>query len=348
MGVQLFNLLNSSIFQVVAVIWFIILIIWREKWVAVLERTIKLIRKPIIFRKDSQPDNVPTYPREFFEDSANSFRYALTKPLSSVTDTLHRWLGNMMKLLYDPEHPFRTVGYIVLLICFLLLIYSDAVAVANTLFVLGLLSEILPFLSNFDIAIFAGSLIALILGFAFLFETMSGKSEFTAMSEREPRVRKAMFAMAAFICLLSITSLVAWGLARLDVVENLNSTFLDRFVTFVVVFVVPFNSALAAAMIFNEAIRGSVLVFAVVGYIVEGVLHVVNFILTLLSSLLPFVFDVLYRLIHVLIDIIVWIITTPILAVFWPFMTLIKMITDNAPEESTTKHKPEEIKQRSK
>ncbi len=337
MGEQLYNIINSSTFQIVAVIWFIILVLWKDKWLGVLIRTVNLIKKPTVFTRDEHPENVPTYPRAFLEEVSTSFRGTLTQPLINVARTFHIWLSNVFNLVYDQQHPFRTIGYVVLFACFGMLVYSDAVAIANTLYVLNISTDINPLLTNFDFAVFAGSLIALILGLAFLFETMSNNSEFTPMSEREPRIRKALFALALLISLLSIISLVAWGLARINIVENLGNTFLDRFVNIVVLFVIPLNSALTAAMIFNEAIRGLVFLVAVFGYVVEGILHVLNFALTLLSSLLPFIVDVLYRLLHIVVDIIVWIVTTPIFALFLPFMAIYKLVADNTDSLQQTK-----------
>lgn len=329
MGEQLYNIVNSTTFQVVAVIWFVILVLWKEKWSGVLTRTINLIKKPTVFTKDVNPENVPTYPRAFLEEVSISFRDTLTQPLMNVTKNFHTWLSGVFGLVYDHQHPFRTIGYLILFVCFGMLIYSDAVAIANTLFILNISTDINPLLTNFDFAVFAGSLIALILGLAFLFETMSNNSEFTPMSQREPRIRKALFALALLISLLSIISLIAWGLARIDTVEGLNNNLLDRFVNIVVLFVIPLNSALTAAMIFNEAIRGLVFVFVFFSYIIEGLLYVLNFVLTLLSSLLPFVVDMLYRLLHVVIDIVVWIVTTPIFAIFLPFVAIYKLVADN-------------------
>ena len=326
MGQQLYNLVNSGAFWVLVVIWFIILVVWRDRWLGVLTRSTNLISKPVIFTHDPNPENVKTYPRSFFEETARAFRNTLTEPFNQIIKTLHDGLAGLVKIIYNPEHPFRTIGYILLLILFCLLVYSDAVAVANTLLVLNLSTAIPPFLNSFDLAVFSGSLIALILGFAFLFETMSNNSEFTPMSDREPRIRKFMFAYSLFICLLSITSLVAWGLARFSVVENQQSSMIDNFVTFVVVFVVPFNSALAAALIFNEAIRGIVVLIAGIGYGIEGLLYILNWLLNILGSLVPFLFDLIYRIIHILVDVFLWIITTPVLALFLPFVAIYKLV----------------------
>lgn len=341
MGEFIYNLLNSKVFQIIVIIWFIILVIWKDKWSAVLTRSINIVKKPLIFKKDPNLDNVPTYPREFLEDSAISFRNALTQPLVSTIKVLHTWLGNLVKTFYDPKHPFRTIGYILLLGFFLLLVYSDAVAIANTLYVLQLSTQIPPLLANFDIAVFAGSLIALILGFAFLFESSSTNSEFTSMSDREPKIRRAYLALAVLVSLLAVVSLAAWGLARFAKIENANNTSLDQFVQFVMVFVVPLNSALVAAMIFNEAIRGLVTVIAGLGYTIEGILYAINHILNLLGSLLPYLFDIFYRITHIVIDILIWIITTPIFALFWPFQKAYELIAGpESGEETTNKTTP--------
>lgn len=326
MGPLLYNLFNSTVFQIVAVIWFIILVIWKEKWMGVLTRTVNILRKPLIFRKDPNPENVLLYPRALLEDSSISFRSALTQPLISLIQALHAWLGSLVKIVHDPKHPYRTIGSILLLGLFLLLVYADAVAIANTLYVLQISAQIPSFLANFDIAVFAGSLVALILGFGFALEALSTDSVFTAISDRDPKTRRVYFALALLVCVLSVVSVAAWGLGRFVVIQNIHNTFLDQFIVFVEVFVVPLNSALAAAMIFTEFFRGLVTVIAGLGFLIEGILYVLNFLLTLLSSLLPFLFDILYRIVHIALDVLFWIITTPIFALFWPFQKIYEML----------------------
>lgn len=348
MGEQLYNIINSSTFQIVAVIWFIVLVLWKDKWLGVLTRTVNLIKKPTVFTKDEHPENVQTYPRALLEEVSTSIRNTLTQPLINVAKAVHAWLSGVFNLIYNHQHPFRTIGYMILFACFGMLVYSDAVAIANTLYVLNISTDINPLLTNFDFAVFAGSLIALILGLAFLFETMSNNSEFTPMSDREPRIRKALFALALLISLLSIISLVAWGLARIDIVEGLDSTFLNRFVNIVVLFVIPLNSALTASMVFNEAIRGLVFVVVVIGFIIEGILYILNFALTLLSSLLPFVVDILYRLLHIVADIVIWIVTTPIFALFLPFMAIYKLVSDNSDSQQKQMSEKETTTKKSK
>ncbi len=344
MGEQLYNLINSQVFQIVAVIWLIILIVWKEKWSAVLGRTVNLLKKPLVFRKDPHPENVPLYPRELLEDSSNSFRKALTEPLVGVIRVLHGWLSNIVKTVHNPNHPRRTLGSIFFFAAFLLLVYADAVAIANTLYVLQISTSIPPLLAYFDIAVFAGSLLALILGFAFVLEARSSDSEITSISDRDPNTKRSYVALALLVSVLSVISLVAWGLARFVDIEAINNTFLDRFVTFVQVFIVPLNSAFAAAMIFTEFFRGLSVILAGLGYIIEGILYVINYLLTLLSSLLPFLFDILYRIIHILVDILQWIITTPILAVFWPFQKIYESLS-KSDEDTEDKQKKNKVGQ---
>lgn len=317
----LYNLLNSQSFWVVLAVWLFICIAWTERWTAVLQRLGKLVVKPVVFRQDAFPDNVPFYPRAFFEDSANGFRNTLRQPLSDLIQVVSKWFRNLANLIYDKDHPFRTLGYLLLLICFLFFILADSIAVANTLVVLDLWAGELPeLLGRFDVAVFGGSLLALIIGMALVFEIRTSKSEFSLWSERDARTKQLALGIAFLVTLLSLLTLIAWALFRLIELGRLQSNdFLDGLLNWVLFGLVPINSALAAAITFLESLRGFLAIIILLGWVLIAVLYIANYLVTILGSIIPFIFDVIYRLIYIVIDVLQWIITTPIQAIVWPF-----------------------------
>lgn len=316
-----YNLLNSQAFWVVMAVWLIICIAWTERWRPVFERLGRLVIKPVIFREDPEPDNVPFYPRKFLEDAANGFRDTLKQPFTDLIKVVSRWFSNLTGLIYSKDHPFRTLGYLILLACFLFFVLADAIAVANTLVVLDLWAGELPeILGRFDLAVFGGSLLALIIGMALVFEIRSSSSEFSPWSERDKQTRALAQGVAFLVTLLSLLTLIAWALFRLIELGRLESSpFLDGLLNWVLFGLVPINSALAAAITFLEAIRGILVLFVVVGWALIGVLYIVNYLATILGSILPFFVDILYRIIYIVIDLLQWIVSTPIQAIFLPF-----------------------------
>ncbi|MBE0683142.1 MAG: hypothetical protein IH589_14625 [Anaerolineales bacterium] len=334
-----YNLFNSQAFWVVMAVWAFICIAWTERWKPVLERLGRLVIKPLIFKKDANPDNVPFYPRSFLEDSANGLRDTLKQPFTDLIRVVSGWFSNLANIIYSKDHPFRTLGYLLLLACFLFFVLADSIAVANTLVVLDLWSGTLPeLLGRFDIAVFGGSLLALIIGMALVFEIRSNKSEFSQWSERDDRTKALALGVALLVTLLSLITLIAWALFRLIELGQLNSSpFLDGILNWVLFGLVPINSALAAAITFLEALRGLLVVVVLLGWIIIAVLYLVNYVVTILGSVVPFLFDILYRLVYIAIDISQWLISTPIQAVVWPFQKIGDVFTSSPPNVSGKK-----------
>jgi len=332
-----YNLLNSEAFWVVIAVWIFVCIAWTERWKPVLDRLGKLVVKPVIFKTDPNPENVPFYPRDFIEDSANGFRNTLRQPLTDLIRVVSNWFEHLANLIYSKDHPFRTLGYLLLLVCFLFFVLADAIAVANTLVVLDLWSGTLPeLLGRFDIAVFGGSLLALIIGMALVFETRSDTSEFTQWSERDKQTKSLALGVAFLVTLLSLITLIAWALFRLIELQRLDSSpFLDGLLNWVLFGLVPINSALAAAITFLEAIRGFLCIVIILGWIIIGVLYLANYAVTILGSVIPFFFDIAYRLIYVSMDILQWLISTPVQAIVWPFKKIGEVFSSSSQETLT-------------
>lgn len=332
-----YNLLNSQAFWVVVAVWVFICIAWTERSKPVLERLGRLVIKPIIFRNDPNPDNVPFYPRAFLEDSANGLRNTLKQPFTDLIRVVSNWFRQLAGLIYDKEHPFRTLGYMLLLLCFMFFVLADSISVANTLVVLDLWSGTLPeLLGRFDIAVFGGSLLALIIGMALVFEIRSDKSEFSQWSERDNRTKSLALGIAFLVTLLSLITLIAWALFRLIELGRLNSSeFLDGILNWVLFGLVPINSALAAAITFLEALRGVLGILVLIGWALIGILYLVNYIATIFGSLLPFFFDVVYRIIYIVMDILQWVISTPVQAIILPFKRIGEVFSDSSRDYSS-------------
>lgn len=341
MAELIYNLLNSQAFWVVAVVWVVICIASIERWKPLIERLGRLVIMPVIFKEAPEPKDlepVPFYPRKFMEDSANGFRNMLTQPFTNIIIAVSGWLSRLGTLIYSREHPFRTLGYLMLFTCFLFFVLSDAIAVANTLVVLDLWAGTLPeILGRFDLAVFGGSLLALIIGMALVFEIRSLSSEFTSWSNRDKQTKALAYGIALLVTFLSLLTLVAWALFRLIELGRVDSTpFLDGLLNWVLFGLVPINSALAAAIIFLEALRGLFVIFIFTGWIIVGIFYVANYLATILGSILPFLVDVVYRLAYIVIDLFLWFISTPIQTVLSPFRSIFKSMTTQSESEKKT------------
>lgn len=324
-----YNLLNSEVFWVVVAVWLFVCIAWVERWRLLLERLGRLVMKPIIFKTDPNPDNIPFYPRGFMEDAANGLRNKLRQPFTDVIKVVRQFVSKLITLIYSEEHPYRTFGHLLLLACCLLFVLADVIAVANTLFVLDLWQGKMPeLLGRFDLAVFGGSLAALIIGIAIVFEIRSTVSELTRWSERDKQTRSLALGISLLVTVLSFITLVAWALFRLIALHIMSSSpFLDGLLNWVLFGLVPINSALAAAITFLEATRGILVIVVLVGWIVIVILYLADYGATILGSIGPLAFDIVYRLIYISVDVLQWFISTPVHVIILPFRLIAKMLT---------------------
>lgn len=334
----LYNLLNSEAFWVIVAIWLFVCVVWIARWKMLLERIGKLVMKPIIFKTDSDPDNVPFYPRTLFEDVSNGLRDKLRQPFTDIIRVVREFVIKMKSMIFSEEHPFRTLGYFLLLAMFIFLVLADAIAVANTLFVLGLWQGEMPeLLTRFDIAVFGGSLAALIIGLAIVLEIRSDVSEFTYWSERSEHVRSLVMGASLLVTVLSFTTLIAWALFRMIELHIISSTpILNGILYWVLLGLVPINSAIAAAIVFFDAFRGVVVVGVLVGWVMIGILYLLDYAATIFGSVGPFFFDIAYRIIYLIIDILQWFFTTPVHAIVLPFKLIARIFA--GPQSGGSSH----------
>jgi len=334
----IYNLLSSTAFWVVIAVWFFICIAWVERWRPVVDRLGKLFLKPVIFSEDPNPENVPFYPRKFMEDTANGFRDTLKRPFADLIKAFSGWISSLINVIHNKEHPFRTFGFFLFLASFLFFVLADAIAIANTLAVIGITFGAIPeILTRFDIAVFGGSLLALIIGIVLVFEIRSEESEFSNYSAKGERTKSLALGIALLVAFLSFLTLIAWALFRLIAIGEMDSNpILNGILNWVLYGLVPINSALAAAITFPEAMKGIAVVGILFGWLIAGILYLLDYAATILGSIGPFFVDIFYRLLYIIIDILQWLITTPIQAVLLPFR-MIAIVFGGGNEKSSGK-----------
>lgn len=315
----LYNFLASDAGPIVLVAWLFIAVFWIERWRAVFSRAITLIKEPIIFKKDHELD-IPLYPRTFFSESANSFRDTLLDPFSRIAKAISNAGRFVLNIAYDENHKVRVFGYLMFLTFFILFVLADAIAVANTLFVMGYWSGDVPeLLGRFDLAVFGGSLLALIASLELvIFELQGHTSVLTNYADRGEREKKLALAMSFIVLVLSVFTLIVWALARLIETNQISSTpFLNGIVQWTLYGIVPINSAFAAGVVFLQAIYGVLLIVSAILFILVILAYILNYLAKLIGSIFPYLFDVLYRLIYIVLDILFWFVFTPVFVVRW-------------------------------
>lgn len=313
----LYDLTQSPFFPILVAIWILIDVVWIGRWKALLDRLGKLITKPIIFAKDPKPTEPPLYPREMLEQLAqvassrerqkdagqgsrsNADQKDGKKPRTS-------FLAALRDSAFDPEHPLRTLGSILFLVFFILFLTADAISVAQTLRVMGLLGEevLSGLFERFDLAVLGGALLSAVVG-VWVFAELLGFSDFIDVERLSPEQKGFLKGLSMLVTVLSVVVLIAFAVQRLVAIGSLQSDpTLDVVLSFILYGLVPLNSALAAAICFPWAGRGLIVVLLILAFIVIGILPVIAFLV-----------DILWRLGYIVLDISIWALFTPLMAI---------------------------------
>jgi hypothetical protein len=312
------SILNSGLFiQIAAAVWLLICIADKEARNALRVRLSTLVAKPLIFEKDPEPESYPFYARNLIERTAVVFREAFTLPLHSVISQFQEWIKIQTSLVYNPKSPKRIVGYFLYLVFFLLFVWADAIAIANSMASLNILSvkQLPQYLTYFEVAVFMGSLGSVIVAGQILMEIQSERSVLSNWDEQSLLWKGIARIIAGFLIVLAILVVISLGLQRLALLVNLAPevvTSVTAMGNFALVVFVPVNNILGAMLLFYEALLGIFVVMVVLQIPLLWVMYVVNILTTALGVMLPYIFDVVYRVTLIIFDLFFYILLTPI------------------------------------
>lgn len=313
----LYDFAQSPFFPILLVIWIAIDVFWAKRWKALFERLGKLITKPWVFAKDPEPKVPPLYPREMLEQLAQvsssrdrksdegrtSKSSAESKDSKKPSQNSGNFLGSLRDRIFDSEHPFRTVGYIIFLAAFVFFLIADAISVAQTLRVMGLITETLTGLfERFDYAVLGGALLSAIIGVWVYMEAL-GESHIINLDILNDAQRRFLRGLSLFVSVNSIIVMVAFAVERLIAIGTLETSgTLNIILSAILYGLVPINSALAAAICFPWASNGVMVLLFIIGFIVIGILPVIAFLA-----------DIVWRIAYVILDIAAWFLFTPLM-----------------------------------
>ena len=323
----LYNIINWQYFGIFAIIWIVVDLVWIGRWRALIGRLGKLITKPVIFEKDKEPDQRPVYPRKFLEQLAlNSRREpkadagAKTGAESKPANALSEWADALRIRGFDPKNPIRSLGYAISLILFVFFLIADAITVAATLDLMGVISfaSLPPLFQRLELAILGGALLSTVVGIWMLIE-MSGKGELINAEDLTPAQTKIYKLFAVVVTLFAGAVMVALAVQRLVSLGDLEaSPTTSLILSFVLYGLLAINNSLAAALTFQPAASG----FIVIAYL----------LVLLIIGLLPvfaFLADVVWRVAYVLIDIVAWALFTPLIAIPYGIGKVFGLIDDS-------------------
>ena len=308
----LYDLYNWQYFGILAIIWIVIDLVWVKRWQLLIGRLGKLITKPVIFKRDKEPHEPPLYPREFLEQLAlNSRREtkADADPKANAEskrdEPLTKWINAQRDLVFNAESPLRSLGYVISLAFFVFFLIADAIVVAATLVLMGVISpDLPPVLQRLELAILGGAILSTVVGVWMLVE-MSGRGELVntdTLTEAQKRIFKLFAATATLFAVVVMVALAVQRLISLGYLQSSPTS--DLILSFVLYGLLAINNSLSAALTFQPAASGLIVVIYLLVTLAIGILPV-----------LAFLADIVWRGVYILIDVAMWAVFTPIIAI---------------------------------
>ena len=324
----LYNLLNWQYFGILAITWAIIDLVWVSRWTGLIKRIGTLISKPWVFAKDKEPNVPPLYPRTFLEQLA-LYSTSDSKPEGdSKTDpkrdpkagsepkqqgTLQKWANAQREHVFDANNPIRSIGYVIALAFFVFFLIADAITIANTMVLLGLIDPNLPaLLQRLDLAILGGALLSAIVGVWMLIEMSGKRGDLIHIERLEPEQKRIYKIVALITTIFAVAVMFALAIQRLISLGSLQATpTMDLVLSFILYGLLAINNSLAAALTFSAAASGLIVVI----FLLIGILPVAAFLL-----------DIAWRIVYIAVDIVAWALFTPIIAIPYGFGKLFGLI----------------------
>lgn len=302
-----YDLFHWQYFGILAVIWLVIDLAWVARWTHLIERIGALLKKPLIFEHDEESDKPPLYPRRPLEQLArigrrdhNTAAQVSASSLPEDEDPFTRFIDSQRNLLFDHQKPLRSVGYVIALVLFIFFLIADAITIANTLVLMGVISaDLPPILQRLDLAILGGAVLTAVVGVWMLIE-MSGTGDLINADLNDAQ-KKIFKVFSVTVTLFAIAVMLALAVQRLISLGFLDSSpTMSIILSFVLYGILAINNSLSAALIFQPAVSG---------------LIVVIYLLVIIIPVLAFFIDLIGRFLYIVIDMVMWLVFTPFIAI---------------------------------
>lgn len=270
--------------------WFVIAISQSTPRQKLLSNTIALISEPIIF-KHSKNKKIPFYPRKLFEQ------------LAQTTKESYERL-NDSSFFKNPKHldaqstssDFSTFGKIVILAVFILLLWADAIAAANTLQIYGLLNPLPSWLSQYWLSLSSGSLVSTIIG-AWTIANLKKKA---GLKNPISKV-VSYFLVTSGLCLAFVFSIARY--AELGFIPNTTAIFAPQIELLIINLLIPVNISLAIAILFPLIFESISAINGLLSLAIKSILYALSISYLLIFSLLIIIYDLIYRLLMIYLDV---------------------------------------------
>ena len=248
---------------IVFIIWCFIALIQQTKRDEVREKLSGLLSNPVI---NATGKDGAIYSRDELKKISDKVSNVMVEPIENWLNKQREIINKQFNLLYSGEINYlKLFIYVVFLVLFICFLWGDGIAIANTLELIGLISYVPSWLTQYEIAIMFGSLIPIIVG-GFIISNLSERNLGEDKDENQKSLRKIL---SIVIIVLGLIALISLGIARYQTINRINisnetNKFIESFIIDpVYTILIPLNSALAAFLIHSEFFLGLQVLFLV-------------------------------------------------------------------------------------
>jgi hypothetical protein len=310
------NLLNSQWFYIIAGIWALASIANKKERDLLTDRLGDIISKPPIFEVDENPNSVPFYPRQAFEQISKAVASALVRIPKEINTALLKLIDIQFTYVVNPERRWKVLGYAIHFLFFFFFVWADGIAIINALDALGLIGGIIweP-LTRYELAVAFGSFFAIIVAAMVARELYSEKSDLSDWDEQKGFWKQIAKGLTLILIVSGLIVVVALGLGRYEGLGLVPLEWVETIRTFVnstTLILVPLNTVLATLLIYHEAIKAILLVFVIVEYLIVFFVKIWEYIAEILAGMGPFTVDVVYKFMLGIVLIVFFFLLTPL------------------------------------
>jgi hypothetical protein len=280
--------------------WLLIAIANKHQRELLIEKSVILLEKPIIFKKD-ETSPITLYPRLFLEQTVVGVLNIYESPSIRAFAT---GLGDSTKL--KTESTFMVLRYIFMLFVFLSCLYGVALATAISLNVMYPVYTIPEFLQHGEIMYFSGSLLSIIVGG----ETFNDNRAHDLLS-KNPLWRKTVVFSSFLLLFFGFWVFGAMSIMRYSAIGVITlSSWMHQVALITFSIIIPFLNFLACLVTSVDAFTGLIIVTTSLALFIFHIIMIMVF--RILSPLALFLLDVLVRSVILYMYIAAFVLITPI------------------------------------
>lgn len=191
--------------------------------------------------------------KEFIDRINSSIDETIIHPVATLAELHTYMMSKLWNNLTGEKSPLKPIRHFLYLLFYVAMLTADVIVIYNNLSAFGLSNELPAWMKNYELAVFAGSILTIAIG-SLIASDVFGKTEISDFRELPSSAWNLMIKVGAILLIVSgLISSIALGFLQPDNPGGFSS--------FIVFFTIPFNVLLSTSIINLSATKGFLVVF---------------------------------------------------------------------------------------